>query len=215
MTCTEERFLNDVAAHQMQVLRNDGLHRHIRFQQPEHAWLNRFDLITWPGHLCITGDCDTYVFARLADMFAFFRHDGANAAGRPLYINESYWAEKLIASACHGRNPEHIREWDAEDFERRIKERYVRHVREGMSGMPDERKELRDRLEENVLEFSSEQDSAIRAACVFDMHGLRFNDFWEADCTAWSFGFTWCLYAIAWGIRQFDAQFPVQKAEAA
>jgi putative transposase len=31
----------------------------------------------------------------------------------------------------------------------------------------------------------------------------------------WDYRFIWCLYAISWGIRQFDAQPAVEKAEAA
>lgn len=32
--CTEERFLKDVAQHEMTVLRDDGVSRHLRFQNP-------------------------------------------------------------------------------------------------------------------------------------------------------------------------------------
>ena len=70
--CTEARFLGDVDWHVMTVLRDDGVHRHIRLKRPDSGsyW---FDLITWPGTLCIDGDCGTYVFRRLEDMFQFFR----------------------------------------------------------------------------------------------------------------------------------------------
>ena len=51
-SCTEERFLKNAAAHQMEVLRDDGVNRHLRFRNPESSayW---FDIITWPGTLCI------------------------------------------------------------------------------------------------------------------------------------------------------------------
>ena len=63
-SCTEERFLKDAAAHQMEVLRDDGVNRHLRFKNPESSayW---FEIITWPGTLCIDGDMGTFVFRRL------------------------------------------------------------------------------------------------------------------------------------------------------
>lgn len=75
--CTEERFLKDVAKHEMTVIRDDGINRHLRFKNPNDSsyW---FDLITWPGTLCIDGDCGTYVFKRTPDMFQFFRTDSTS-----------------------------------------------------------------------------------------------------------------------------------------
>jgi len=215
MTCTEERFLSEIAQHSMQVIRADDVYRHLRFEQPKESWLHRFDLITWPGHLCITGDCGTYVFARSCDMFAFFRHDRASTADRPLYINETYWAEKLEASDCNGRNANAVRTWSSEKFESWVKERYVAHVRRCMSGMPEERKELRSDLRERVLGYSGFRHEAIEAVRDFDEHGLSLGDYWDCDFTEWDYGFIWCLYAISWGIRNFDAQFPLRTAEAA
>ena len=72
--CPEAIFLRDVAEHEMIVVRDDGVHRHIRFKKPGTSCMH-FDLITWPGYLCYTGDMGTYVFSRLTDMFEFFRTD--------------------------------------------------------------------------------------------------------------------------------------------
>ena len=74
MTCTEQSFLKDVAEHQMTVLRDDGVNRHVQFRRPGTICMG-FELITWPGYLCYTGDMGTYVFRRLEDMFEFFRTD--------------------------------------------------------------------------------------------------------------------------------------------
>lgn len=210
MTCTEERFLGYVTAHEMRVMRDDGLYRHIKFRKPEECayW---FDLITWPGHLCINGDCGSYVFARTPDMFEFFRDERTARDGK-LHINKSYWAEKLKAQDCHGKHCEGVKRWSSDEFERAIKRRYIEHVRSEMSGEPAKRKELRRLVEENVLRRSDEQHYAIDAACGFDEHGLRFEDFWEVDCTEWDFSFVWSLYAIQWGIRRYDAAKAEQKA---
>lgn len=94
-----ERFAADVAQHQMTVLRDDGLYRHLQFVRvapspktgkPERSSFYWFELVTWPGHLAVTGDCGTYVFARIEDMFEFFRGDR---------INPGYWAEKVQGGA--------------------------------------------------------------------------------------------------------------------
>ena len=65
-------FLNDVKDHQMTIVRDDNIGRHLRFSKPGTSCMS-FDLITWPGYLCCTGDMGTYVFKRLPDMFEFFR----------------------------------------------------------------------------------------------------------------------------------------------
>lgn len=46
--CTEQDFLKDVREHEMIVIRDDGVNRHIRFKRPQEGayW---FDIITWPG----------------------------------------------------------------------------------------------------------------------------------------------------------------------
>ena len=87
-----EEILRDFAAHRMIVEQDDGVRRHLRFRNPASStyW---FDLVTWNGVLVINGDCGTYAFARLTDMFEFFR--GGNGRSE---INPCYWAGKLLAS---------------------------------------------------------------------------------------------------------------------
>ena len=35
---------------------------------------------------------------------------------------------------------------------------------------------------------------------------LEFYDFWETDLEEYTFRYLWCLYAIVWGITQYDKQ---------
>lgn len=109
-----KRFLKTVEGHQMTSLQECGLHRHFRFRNPQKSayW---FDLITWPGFLCVTGDCGSYVFSRVEDMFAFFREE-QNPEGE-LQINPDYWSEKLEAQNCNGVHAHGIRRWSPERFE--------------------------------------------------------------------------------------------------
>jgi hypothetical protein len=46
--CTEDKFLVDVKAHQMTILRDDGVYRHLRFAKPRTN-NQRFDLVTTEG----------------------------------------------------------------------------------------------------------------------------------------------------------------------
>src|SRR3954463_11871038 len=83
------RFARDTADHQMTIVHDDGLYRHLRFRNPNRTWNYWFDLITYPGGLTFQGDGESFTFRRLEDMFEFFRQP-ANAT-----INPSYWGEKL------------------------------------------------------------------------------------------------------------------------
>jgi hypothetical protein len=73
---SRERFEQETAEHEMTVLRDDGLYRHLRFQRPGTS-IYWFDLVTWPGRLVICGDCGDLMFSRLRDMFEFFGPDSS------------------------------------------------------------------------------------------------------------------------------------------
>ena len=98
---TEETFLKDVDQHVMEVIHEDGVFRHLRFKQPGTVCMH-FDLITWPGRLCYTGDMGTFVFSRIHDMLEFFRPDAYAIAAPFKRIDRNYWAEKVDASGRDG-----------------------------------------------------------------------------------------------------------------
>lgn len=214
--CTEARFLKDVAQHAMEVIRDDGVHRHVRFRKPRPAgseyW---FDLITWPGSLCIDGDMGTYVFRRLDDMFEFFRADRGYAErnGQKLGINLGYWSEKL--QAPKSRDAE---DYSADRFRQHIKEAFDQWVEQTQpdddasdderAAFNTEKADLWEEIEGDVLYAAD--DGEIRAhdsAAGFDGRRWKFSfhDAWEWDCRDYKFHFVWCCYAIAWGIKTYDA----------
>ncbi len=85
---SKERFERETIDHELTILHDDGLYRHVRCARPGSG-IHRFELITWPGHLTISGDVDTALtFRRADDMFQFFRGAGD--------INPGYWAEKIV-----------------------------------------------------------------------------------------------------------------------
>jgi hypothetical protein len=214
---TEANFLKDVGQHVMEVLRDDGVYRHVRFRKPGTMCMH-FDLITWPGYLCYTGDMGTFVFSRLQDMFEFFRTDRqcSKLRGHQLGINPSYWSEKL--QAVDGRRRAGgAKEYSPEKFRRVVKERlayWMRHY-----GLDSEgRHELRQLVEDEVLSYADDGDvRAFDAANDFagevDGQRFEFTDFWEYDLTEYTRTFLWCCYALAWGIQKYDdAKAPQEQA---
>lgn len=86
---TDEEFQSQVQEHKMEVLAKDGVNRTVRFAKPGTS-INHFYVTTWPGHICISGDMGTYVFARIQDMAQFFDSTGSI----------SYYTEKLQAGVA-------------------------------------------------------------------------------------------------------------------
>lgn len=232
MTCTQDSFLRDVENHVMTIKAENGLYRHIRFRrEKENAYW--FDIITWPGVLTISGDYGTYVFSRIEDMFEFFRVEPKRTKPGEIHINKGYWAEKLLAQDCNGRHTNSVKRPSSELFETRVKEWFDDHYQSDVEGDTEtlgymfdgseeidtqeidailERIEKReavwDEIESQVLLYNNDgEHEAFRAARAFESYedpNFNFDDFWEVDCTEWSFHFVWCLYAIAWGIAKYD-----------
>lgn len=182
---TEEDFLKDVREHQIQVIRDDGEYRHVRFSKPG-TYCMQFDLITWPGYLAYSGDMGCYVFSRIRDMFEFFRGkpDG------PLAINLGYWREKVQAQDRHGG----IKEHSAERFRGCV-----------LENSEDAPAAVKQAIELEVLRHADDEHEAWQAIGNFEHNGWHFQDFWEHDCTEYVHRYVWCCYALAWGIRQYDS----------
>lgn len=211
--CTEDNFLKDVAEHQMVVLHDDGVYRHIRFKQPESGNMY-FDLVTWPGYLAYSGDMGCYVFSRLTDMFEFFRTDREykKRNGKKLSINLSYWAEKLQAVDGNRHNAS-ATEFSEEAFWSVINETRVGWIKDNRDLLTKEqRRELWEEIDSEILDVIDDRggDAAINAACDFSHRigdkNFYFQDFFEHDFTQYTHRFIWCCYALAWGIEQYDKQ---------
>lgn len=207
--CSEEQFLKDVSTHAMKVELDNGVHRCITFRKPNSSDMY-FTLTTWPGYLCISGDMGTFVFTRLADMFEFFRGRDEGE----LRINPQYWSEKCEASERRSRRDgDGVEDYDEETFAARVKEDFDQYFEDAD---PEEReeteakkKELWEEIRYEVLSRSDSESEAVRAAMDFDYKfedgsTFDFGDFWDHDLREYTYHFLWCLYAIAWGIRQYD-----------
>ncbi len=214
---TEQRFLKDVESHVMEIIKEDGLHRHIRFRKPGTMCMH-FDLITWPGYLCYTGDMGTFVFRRLEDMFQFFRADReyAQSRGKQLGINVGYWAEKLEAVDGNSHRSG-ATEFDSDKFKQIVNEyrtKWIRSAKGDGSLNAIERRELWEEVEDRVL--GCVDDGAERAQiAAYDFSwrpGLpgsrgrrwQFDDLFEHSFTKPTGRFMWCCYALAWAVQKYD-----------
>lgn len=184
-------FHADVADHKMVVIRDDGLYRHLRFAEPGTS-IMAFDLITWPGHLCYTGDMGSYLFARVPDMFEFFRK---SVTDNDISINPPYWAEKCLA----------------EDVQHKVTEYSEEKLRADITAWLDDIEaddELREAVADEVLAYADDEGAVCRAVSAFEHEGKSFDYlddlFIEADFHEYTSGFLWCLLAIVWGIYQYD-----------
>lgn len=202
-----ENFLRDVKDHQLSVLRDDGLYRHLRFKRPGSS-AYYFDLITWPGALCYTGDMGTFVFGRLADMFEFFRTDRGEAG--ELCINPGYWSEKVLA-ADGGRSPGCVFEYDHQKYLDAVLE-YRGDWLEGLS--EEHQEELKEAVWDEVLLWADESDENGNYSRVhefsaeIDGRTYEFTDFFERSTRRFTDRYIWCCRALVWGIGKFDDAMP-------
>jgi hypothetical protein len=202
--CTEAQFLADVAAHALTTQQDSGVFRHLRFAKPG-TYCMSFNLTTWPGHLAISGDMGTYVFNRLDDMFQFFRtrpSDHRDGTHEEFPINPQYWAEKCEAMDTRNGRGEGIKAFDLERLRGHALYDWESHFEDALES--DAAKECWKEIETSVLRSESDHE-AHEAAHDFEHEGFTFSDSWEWDNTDYVFRFLWCLYAITWGIRQYDA----------
>lgn len=218
-------FARDVAEHRMIVKLDHGLHRHLVFEQREHAWNDRFELITAPGSLTITGDRGAHTFRRMTDMFQFFR-----MAHSPYSygINPGYWAEKLPDS---GRSvkvysegtfkallDEHMDDWRTGAEQRQ--QHYELDKLDWDTARPEQRwprGDIREPKAPKTLEEiweviedhqhygigSGYEDGARELLRELERIGV-VSDTWEWDLSDWDYHFLHNLHAIAWGVQQYD-----------
>jgi hypothetical protein len=193
-----ERFIKDVSGHSLMLCHDDGVFRHLVFHN-NGSFNQRFAITTFPGHLAITGDMGDYVFARVDDMFGFFRR-------YDLKINSEYWAEKVVAISRH----EGLRQFDLDKFRTTLTE----EIEQYFEGVKDNRgadvspAECLAAFEEDVMSYADDEGNEHdmrRHASEFEHGDFRFEELYEHSFTQFSYHFLWCLHAIVWGIQQYDA----------
>lgn len=183
----EKEFLEHVKDHQLEVLHDDGVFRHLHFSKNRSS-VYHFRITTWPGSLCIDGDMGTLVFQRTEDMFMFFRTEELN-------INTGYWGEKCKAGE--------ISKWSPEAYEENI-DCIISTYKERCDHNGEE---VDKDIIEDIELLKSDSDDQFEAMTNFrDNKNISeiFPDWWEMTFTQKTYHFIWCLYAINWGIRKYD-----------
>lgn len=215
----DTRFLLDTTFHRLEIIRDDGLYRHLRMKQPGTSCYY-YDIITWPGYLTVTGDMGTWTFSRIADMFNFF---GAWEG----VINTHYWSEKLEAGAGCSSRELLAKEYNHEAFCRSLKE----SMREYLDDSEEDQTEDEDWDDEDETPDSEKAKvrEAVRELCrsEFSNEWEAYQAVYEADwpdrwsswdiCDGLTFKtytshFRWILFAITWAIAKYHNKRIVDKA---
>ena len=177
------QFGRDVADHVLTIDLDSGAHRRLRCSKPgDDGWHLRFDVVTWPGRLAISGDVAEYTFRLDGDPFSYFRRL-PDAPGRVRYL-----AEKVIAE--DHKNP--VMVYDHDLFVAAV----AAELRDLVPGPT--RAAIVDLLERDPFESATEACDAAAADAGLD-------DFWEHALESPSLAFRWCVRAIAWAVAKYDA----------
>ena len=216
--CTEERFLQDTENHQMEVLLDNGIYRHVKFSR-DGSSTYQFSLVTWPGHLSISGDMGCYTFRRINDMFGFFNTDknDFNFNEKGISINPGYWSEKM--EGVTGYNKGKVFNSDL------IVKSIISHIESCYEGcdfddyinpVTDEsfesEEDLIDALKVEVYSYFEykelDEHRFVSAVDEFrsEIHeDFNFQDEWEwLETHEWSHHYIWCCYAIAYGVGKYN-----------
>jgi hypothetical protein len=196
-----DRFMADCGDHQMTVLHDDGLYRHLLFRSP--GSLDRFEVITWPGHLTLNGGHGTWTFARTDDMFEFFRSSQGLTR-----INPGYWGEKLRGGLTSGNAL--TEEYDPDVYHAEVK-RWLDDFIESCD-WPDEviedlRAEVATQLTDDWLDWTHEdgaRDLLDRFQFATARRRVRLEDVWEWELRKPSSHFLWSCWAVAFAVDQYD-----------
>jgi hypothetical protein len=183
-----KQFLKDVKNHKLEIKIDDGVYRHLTFKRPDTSCY-RFDIVTFPEHLVITGDMGDNVFSRIPDMFDFFRGE----------INPLYWSEKIVAEEPNF-NEYRGQKFDIKTLYNNVKED-IKNQLSGRSNTYINRayKEVIQELELHEVNSRNWHDILSN----IEIKGLDF-DYCEYDNTIFSYHYLWRCFAITWGIKKYE-----------
>ena len=188
--CTKEKFLTDVLYHKLYTLKDDGVYRHLKLGGGSFdCW---YEIITWPGCLCIHGDMGTYTFIHIEDMFDFFRN-------KKMLVNKGYWAEKCVSESRFGNG---IKEFSVDLFKKNVKADFRPHFRDSFYDRKTVKPAWKD-IKEQLMHCETEWE-CVSALNDFDSEHYEFIDFWEYSNSEYTYHFVWCLYAIVYAIQMYD-----------
>ena len=132
-------------------------------------------------------------------MFDFFVTDknGFNIK-KKLNINPGYWGEKLQSICKYGG----YRRFNEDTFIKAVTE-YFNNYWEDENDKKEEKNECWEKIKEEVLSCAENEHDAYDRIFNFTHEGFDFQDF-EADSEEYTFHYIWCLYAIVYGITEYN-----------
>lgn len=195
------RFMRDTAQHGVIIERDDGVYRHLIFKAPGTNSY-RFDIITWPGYLTVTGDMGTWTFSREWDMITHFFPAGT-AAG----INPGYWSEKIEAGT-HGGRDAICYEFDGDAFEKGLNEwlaawREDRDEDEDIDDIECANEVVESLINEGFRDANIAMHAVYSAAWPLSVDGDEIAESIRYSLQTYCFHFLWICYAIVWGIERY------------
>jgi len=209
MTCTQQDFGRSVVDHEMRVIRDDGVYRHIKFENPVSN-IYWFEISTWPGSLCINGGMGAYVFYFVGDMFEFFRKITSDDPSN-LRINPARSMRRLQAVSAGRDGSGSAHQFSFNSFLNCVKYQFDEYF-ESRKISEKRRFDLWAEIKTRVLDHVKD-DEGYALELLSDFTSGEFPDLFEGfidfSCRDYTDSFIWNLYAIAWTIRKYDAAHTV------
>ena len=221
-TETWTAFAAMTASHEIEVVHDIAMHRHIRMARPgERNW--SWEVTTWPGGLAISGDiAGGYVFSNknpdedssaqfgyvfsnrfnALDLFHLEEHrfdhfsDGAPSA--PF----GYWAEKLVGR----RTP------DCDRAAAYSSSAFLGHVDEILTGLVDDTELSAERATELTAEAALNDHTQESAHEWMRDNEDQFPDSWETDLSDWTDEFILACYCLQATAQAYDTLRKSQQA---
>lgn len=191
------RFARETSGHEMTVLLDQGLYRHLRFASPDGSGY-RFDLHTSPNRLMFHGEPGTYVFSvwPTEDMFDLLRQ--SSVGDKP---NFGYWHEKLVAWS------EPAIQFSNDRFDKRV----AKELAQAEEFFPGVTAAWREMTESFTAVYSTESEEAAREALAAfeylpegqwgEAWRFRYTRHWNLDDYDWRY--LWACHAVLWGANQY------------
>lgn len=194
-------FKEDTRDHELTILHEEGVYRHLRIAQSD-SYMYSWDIITWPGHLAITGDIgDGFTFSRIHDMFKFFTPYASDAETMPL-INPDYWGEKL------GHAQRGVEEkYSPHSFMRQVRQRAEEHAQDYVDyhNRPHPTFSVEEFCNSAVHYAEDEHSARNWASKDSSIEVLGQDLYWEGDFSVFNHHFITACFAISDAIRRYKA----------
>jgi hypothetical protein len=175
----EERIAHDLREHAITVRHSHGFYRHWRCQKPD-SWNMGFDIVTWPGSLCYSGDMGDYLFQRTEDMVPFMRS---------VCMSYVYAAEKCVAGITREWSEERFREVLAERLKEGSEFTVYRHGKRETASVEEAVAEIEREYANYETRYDAEK--AMYESGLWDGGDMP-------SCEDYTYRFLWCLHAIHW-----------------